>query len=362
MEVDLGFVEPCHPWQVQSKYFPSKVGSVPAWLNLKDLPHPSELQCGVCRSPCIFLCQIYAPVEDCETCFHRILFVFLCRNPSCCAPEHHGKNFVIFRNQLPRVNDFYAPKPPVEQEQDADCPSASDHVPLCWICGCLGRNSCSSCKIAQYCSREHQRMDWKKKHKSECKDEAWKQDCKQNEKCHIGDKGGILFPQYQLVIEAEEQAQNDVKVEKSEEELLKEFQSLSDTLGASRIDEKELLAMACKGEEDRVFQQFSETIKREPEQVIRYSRTSSPLWVSDKKRPSESDIPPCHCGAPRKFEFQILPQMLIHLRVDERDSESIDWGTIAFFTCSQDCHQDSCPPYHKEYAWLQQFTGYSKIN
>ena len=64
--------------------------------------------------------------------------------------------------------------------------------------------------------------------------------------------------------------------------------------------------MAYKGEKDRVFQQFSETIKKEPEQVIRYSRTSDPLWVSDKEKPSESDIPPCHCGAPRKFEFQVF--------------------------------------------------------
>ncbi len=39
------------------------------------------------------------------------------------------------------------------------------------------------------------------------------------------------------------------------------------------------------------------------------------LWVSDEALPSAEDIPSCSCGAKRVFEFQILPQLLNHLKV-----------------------------------------------
>lgn len=82
-------------------------------------------------------------------------------------------------------------------------------------------------------------------------------------------------------------------------------------------------------EDNKVFQQFKKKIASEPHQVnkiqvykmsqmsvhlmlfcdiqvLRYSRGGSPLWVSSQHVPSDNDIPPCTCGAPRGFEFQVL--------------------------------------------------------
>ena len=40
------------------------------------------------------------------------------------------------------------------------------------------------------------------------------------------------------------------------------------------------------------------------------------LWVSDEGIATESDIPKCEsCGSERRFEFQVLPQLLNHLKV-----------------------------------------------
>ena len=60
------------------------------------------------------------------------------------------------------------------------------------------------------------------------------------------------------------------------------------------------------------------------EQVLRYLRwpddslgsdTSMPLWIRSDEQPD--NIPPCtYCGAERKFEFQIMPQMLHYLLKD----------------------------------------------
>jgi len=48
------------------------------------------------------------------------------------------------------------------------------------------------------------------------------------------------------------------------------------------------------------------------------------LWAGDNF-PAQESIPNCEkCGAPRIFEFQIMPHLLHHLDVDSV-GQSIDW-------------------------------------
>lgn len=81
--VDLGYVEECSSGLLTNKYFPSKVGGKPAWLDLQNIPKPSDLECAECKEPNVFLCQIYAPNEEKVECFHRTIYVFMCRNQNC---------------------------------------------------------------------------------------------------------------------------------------------------------------------------------------------------------------------------------------------------------------------------------------
>ncbi|KFB50786.1 AGAP005582-PA-like protein [Anopheles sinensis] len=55
--VDLGFLETTEPWLLTNKFFRSKVGGKPAWLELHKLPKPDELLCEQCKEPLTFLCQ-----------------------------------------------------------------------------------------------------------------------------------------------------------------------------------------------------------------------------------------------------------------------------------------------------------------
>jgi Programmed cell death protein 2, C-terminal putative domain len=65
-------------------------------------------------------------------------------------------------------------------------------------------------------------------------------------------------------------------------------------------------------------------------------------------------IPPCSCGAERRFEFQLMPSLLHVLEVDKHatsnhqtddldvimsaDYGGMNWGSIAVYTCTQpDC-------------------------
>jgi pre-rRNA-processing protein TSR4 len=57
-KTDLGFIEECDKWLLTNRYFPSKVGGKPAWLNLKDIPAREDLICQKCHEPLIFLSQV----------------------------------------------------------------------------------------------------------------------------------------------------------------------------------------------------------------------------------------------------------------------------------------------------------------
>lgn len=62
--IELGFVEECNPLLLSNRYFPSKIGGKPAFLDLEDLPSEKDLLCEICNEPCLLLCQVCIPVED----------------------------------------------------------------------------------------------------------------------------------------------------------------------------------------------------------------------------------------------------------------------------------------------------------
>lgn len=103
------------PFKLTSRFFPSKVGGKPAWLDLKHIPVASELACSKCNIPLVFLCQLYAPIDDPEfrgTCFHRTLYVFYCNE---CRSR---QSFVVLRSQLGIKNDFYSDDPAEPDDPD----------------------------------------------------------------------------------------------------------------------------------------------------------------------------------------------------------------------------------------------------
>ena len=167
IEVTLGFVEKAEKWRYTRKYFSSKVGGKPAWLSMKDLPSSDNLKCPNCGKVCIFLMQVYCPiVELVHTCFHRTLFIFVCKDPRCHS-QINTAAFVVLRSQLPRANEFYDYEPPDEDNPDTECETESQSD-LCAVCGCYGGKKCSKCHSKSYCCREHQIIDWKAGHKQNC--------------------------------------------------------------------------------------------------------------------------------------------------------------------------------------------------
>ncbi|XP_058804604.1 programmed cell death protein 2 isoform X1 [Phymastichus coffea] len=339
--IDIGFAEECEPWRLESRFFPSKIGGKPAWLDLQNIPNTEQLQCNYCKNPCIFLCQIYAPYEEDPKAFHRTIYVFICKNPDCCKENSNG-NIKVLRSQLQRSNKFYPPDPPIEEKNwrtDIICDKWSKN---CTICGIYSSSHCGKCKKVNYCCRMHQILDWKNGHKDVCGSE--------NSTIY----SQFLFPEYELVIERE-RYEPENKTDTSEQEM-KTFQNLIESGQAGSLQteknvDSDLLQMASEIE-DKTFLKFQKRVKSEPDQVIRYNRGGSPLYISSSHQPAE--IPNCEiCGEIRQFEFQVMPQLINYLKLEDV-LNSIDWGILAIYTCKNSCIPQS--KYVKEFAWKQDIT------
>nr|XP_002126749.1 programmed cell death protein 2 [Ciona intestinalis] len=336
--MELGFVEePENTWRLLRCYFPSKVGGKPAWLDPEHLPSVDDMECGCCHKPLVFLLQLYSPNDDKLDSFHRTIFVFCCTNGTCYSSENDAFPFKVFRSMLPKENDYYPADPPDYDEPNAirEC---SQFTNLCGLCGNHGVKKCSRCREVQYCSKDHQVFHWKLLHKYQCSKPK-------DENNEVEMEKSILFSEKELVIEPEPTAPKKENTES-------EFENLKNHIQSGDYTEEELNDAVANVKSDKAFEKFQKQIAVEPEQVIRYQREGSVLWCSSENIPSK--IPSCECGAQRQFEFQIMPQLLNHLKVDHSiEGPTIDWGTVAIYTCHDDCN---ISPYIKEYCWLQHFS------
>ncbi|KAM9860511.1 programmed cell death protein 2 [Aulostomus maculatus] len=345
LEIVLGFLEEAETWRLQSPQFPSKVGGKPAWLSQRGLPSSAGLECEKCRLPMAFLLQVYAPISGQDRAFHRTLFLFCCKTPECFT-RNDSSCLKVFRSQLPRRNEFYPFDPPPEDEPPSGHDQGQSALPasgvkLCWVCGCPGNKACSRCHAVNYCGKHHQTLHWKHTHKKEC--------C--SKEAPVITALPFLFPESELVTEPEEEQTEDEEEEDTAIPPRREdCPSLAETLAETDLED---MAMH-ETEDNKVFQRFKKRIAPEPHQVLRYNRGGSPLWVSSQNIPSDPDIQACPCGAKRTFEFQVMPQLLNSLSVDSTGA-SIDWGTLAVYTCSVSCNHDNqyCP----EFIWKQDFSS-----
>ncbi|XP_017891889.1 programmed cell death protein 2 [Ceratina calcarata] len=340
MTVDLGFVEKCESWLLESRFFPSKVGGKPAWLDLKNIPGEKDVQCEYCKEPCIFLCQIYAPYEENDDAFHRTIFIFICKKKECSKLNETG-NLKVFRSQLPRINQFFPPEPPVEQRDWRTDINVDQWTKTCYVCGILAPNHCSKCKKTNYCCRAHQVYDWKHGHKGTCGSS--------NEPTKTND---FLLPEYEIVIEKDDtndESNNDLS---KEEEEIKKYEAMIEKGEAGTLQNEDVestLLNVADQQEDQTFCEFRLVVDKYPDQILRYDRGGSVLYISSENK--VGDVPKCSgCNEERQFEFQIMPQLLNFLNL-EVATECVDWGILAVFTCKRSCiPKNGCSA---EFVWKQ---------
>ncbi|GAB4823697.1 hypothetical protein N2152v2_010743 [Parachlorella kessleri] len=389
-EWNLGFVEPPRrPTDVLRHRFPSKVGGRPAWLNPLHLPTAEQLACRATGKQLQFLLQVYAPVDANPAAFHRAVFVFV--SPQGDKLSEPGA-VRAYRCQLPRHNPFYPSEPPTAA--DVRPPPLSDSD----MAAALARDPW---RVA-----EHEQQQGPQRQRQKGKQEGQQQEAQQRQQqpppqqqageaaavpdsssCS-GDSGGSapevsdaqgggqggalatprLLPELELIVEPEGEDEGGPGEDKLRElvqqyklRTAEEGEYTEEELPSEVVDTVE----AHLGEDQRHFAAFSARVGREPSQCLRYcfEPGASPLWPSLKRVPGPGDVPPCErCGAERRFEFQVMPQLLNYLDQDPSDPASLDWGMIAVYSCSASCGgaleggealSEEGSAYQEEFVWVQ---------
>ncbi|KAL2634346.1 hypothetical protein R1flu_005825 [Riccia fluitans] len=374
-----GFLQkPDDPWKVLRQYFPSKAGGAPAWLDPVNVPRAKQASCGICDKPLQFALQVYAPVDDDETAFHRTVYVFICTSLACLQQdlsqqgrkEKRKRSIKIFRNQLPRQNGYYSAEPP--KTDGSETPLCAG-APLCSWCGTWkGDKVCGGCKQTRYCSQTHQMDHWRERHAPVCREAQEKLKARESStNASSSSESDIevidspssaqpaslsLWPEFELIVDEsgeddEEDSDGGLDGRDGVGRLLSEYENLR-RQGREQFSSKDVQDVEESSAEEQHWAAFQARVSKTPEQVIWYLRSAAakPLWPRLDGQPKVTDIPVCsRCGGERIFEFQILPQLLYFFKIKD-DPDSLDWGTIAVYSCAKSCPVEG---YCEEFAWVQ---------
>jgi len=394
-----------------------QLGGRPTWLNPKDIPK-SHLTCRCCNNPLVFVCQLYCPLDEISpNAFHRSFYVFACPNSGKNCSEKTTGTIRVLRTQLPRDNPYF----PNEQEEcwAMHIPESWD-VNLCKVCGQRGHGKCPI-QGEYFCGRHHQR---------EYKKYIF------NKNTEPSDEMDYFMPSVlsasEMVVEEEPSDVKDKKFEGKAGSPLFENDDSDEELDKN-LEQNDLNEMTGAGPEtvtkDADTMKFYDRINSIPNvnsQCLRYLRwpnkeqciqTTSPLWIRSDYKVDDENTPSCErCGAERRFEFQLMPQMLHYLlkkqeierakekskhAINKKDTEAVraatnileqsspeelppdlvattnraievarhkimegnanvlDWGSVSVFTCTDSCggmdtkQDEELGAYIEEFVWKQ---------
>ena len=354
LEWDLGFLEKREDTTaLHAIYFPSKVGGDPQWLDPSVNPKQMH-EANATKRRMDFLLQIYAANDTEEdslntttNAFHRTIYVFTSVDGD--KVFEKGKVRAV-RSQLARANEFYgttpAPRRGVRESDDLRVEEMIREFEM--------KKRAIETKVKMTLSGGNGGGE-----RSEEEDQMKTK----NE--------NTVYPEFEIVVEPESDADeascssmdsegvvadtnddDNKKTSNANTNKKKMFQSIGDE-AITETDLKEIASGVIDSDAQRLAT-FSVKLAKFPDQVLRYcpAQNAKAMWPSKSLAPDDRNIPDCpRCRGKRRFEFQILPTIvsfIVPKESVELNDSSLDFGSIAVYTCSTSCALDG--EYAEEYV------------
>ncbi|XP_069406438.1 programmed cell death protein 2-like [Ovis canadensis] len=333
-----------------SAWTASKLGGVPDALPAVAAPRPV---CELCRQPLALVVQVYCPLEGSP--FHRLLHVFACPRPECGSGG--ARSWKVFRSQCLQMRE----KETQNAQKQENGLTAED-----W---CQGADDWGS--DSEEASPPQPISDFGND-SSNARDRDW---TSQLQDLRLQDtvpgvappappgEGPALPPAvpqflpYYICVVDEDDYTDFVSLDHAQS-LLREYQQregvdmehlLSQSL-SSDGDEKYEKTIIKSG--DKMFYKFMKRIAACQEQILRYSWSGEPLFLTCPTS-EVTELPACsHCGARRIFEFQLMPALVSMLRSANLDL-SVEFGTILIYTCEKSCWPQNDQAPMEEFCIIQ---------
>ena len=367
--VELGFVSPYPDAPALAEHFPSKVGGAPVWLLPERLPPAEMLTCGQCGRRLRFLLQLYCPRPEVDQAYHRSLSIFCCGG----ACLQHANAWRALRCNLPVTVPYYT--------ENADGSwTASGREGLAALEQQYQQQPAAP-SLPELLISVDLEGDWRGL--VAYSDEEERAKAGRLLAAYEAAEGAVTMKDGSLL---QQQGGSSSSATEALEKSTRPLSAREERASAADSDVDDEI-MADDMDDDSLAEgwfAFQRRVGAHPEQALRYNRSANgqPLWASLRGRPPAGCPPKCeNCGAPRTFEFQLMPQLVSSLEeamaeamveaegaaavaaaaFDPRqltDADSLDWGVLAVYTCSASCQTvkssdaASCG-YAVEYCWHQ---------
>ena len=325
--VQLGFAETPRKGDLNLENFPSKVGGLPVWLlPLSNNIDESFFICS-CGENLSFLLQLYAPLEDNNNCFHRMIYIFFCQK--CWKKKDLVK---VLRINLPEKSSFYNGEEILKKKliiEDETIKKINEKLKNLlldeyFITTAPEKKEASKLYLDFYNNAE--------------------------EKSITSNDNSINQGKF----EEEEIIINNPKEEKIYDDMLKNYLKENPNANIEKIendsdDEKEN-DNAIDSHEDIIMNLFTNVVNYDKSQIIRYYRNNFyPLWFTQEKMLSIKNTKCRNCGGNVIFEFQIMPYLFfIQPKITFNDI-----GTIIIYTCKKCCDSKIEGGFVEEYGFIQ---------
>jgi pre-rRNA-processing protein TSR4 len=293
--ISLGFADMPQKNDFDYQKFPSKLGGEPIWLiplsedKYIDL---SFFECNFCNKQMYFLLQIYCPLEDNKNSFHRMLYIFFCKE--CWKKQNAVK---VLRVQLEEISKYYEGENLLNRQAlDKDELIAIVNkkikkvLPEYLIDTLQEREEASRLYINFYDKLDEKSMDSKKSRKNSEMD------------VDEEDLASELIPDIK----------ND-EIDKMIKNYYIEEGNNTNTNEYSEIEsyyENEMISKLQKdifqSSEDVFYDLFSKVCSYDPKQILRYCRDDVlPLWFNNKGLLTMKNKRCKYCEGEMIFEFQV---------------------------------------------------------
>uniref|UniRef100_A0A452UY17 Programmed cell death 2 like n=1 Tax=Ursus maritimus TaxID=29073 RepID=A0A452UY17_URSMA len=308
----------------------SKLGGRPAGA----APRPV---CERCRQPLALVVQVYCPLEGSP--FHRLLHVFACPLPACGSGG--TRSWKVFRSQCLQIREREAQDAQKQEnglaaedwcEGADDWGSGSEEVPPPQLTLDFGNDSSNARDID--CTAQLQDLHLQDTVLGAAPPVS------PGEEMALPSVVPQFLPYYIGVVD-EEDYRDFVSLDHAHS-LLREYQQkegldmeqlLSRSLSSDGVEKYEKTIIKSG---DKIFYKFMKRIAACQEQILRYSWSGEPLFLTCPTS-EVTELPACsHCGVRRTFEFQLMPALVSMLRSTNLGL-SVEFGTILIYTCEKSC-------------------------
>lgn len=345
------------------------IGGQPIWMHPDSAPKDELVHCDSCGQKMALLLQADAPLAD--KLYDRVIYIFACKNTAKCSRKKGSvkafRGILKDKKRMAQIKDEQAnaaKKALDEKLQQEDKKKLNIDLSKNLFGGSLGSNPFGTGNpfgSGNPFSKEEKKETKEKEEKEEEVAEV-KNDEKDSEKGERNNKPSSTFPQYPayfLHVE-EEKIKKETKLEPE----LEKYKHLIDADRDDDDDDEPKRGSKSRREsgasldpnsqkiannlDDKYFEAFTNIVKHNPGQVLRYDLGGRPLLYSGRDEVFKQfqlriAVPKAQgLNAPRRFELQLMPKAIMDLeQIDDSTPVSellngMSWGTIIVCTDSED--------------------------